>query len=456
MNVQLVLLLAYAALLVAVGLVIGRRVTTTGGFFVAGRSLGPGLLFATLLAANIGAGSTVNAAALGYRDGIAAWWWVGSAGLGSLVLALWIGPRMWRVAKEHDLATMGDYLDWRYGPAMRAAVTALLWVGSLALLAVQLLAMAWILAAVAGVPKVTGCLIAGLVMTAYFVAGGLVSSAWVNLVQLVVLFAGFAVALPLATRAAGGFAALHAAAPAADYWSFWQGGGSGAIGYLPLLLPAFFVSPGLIQKVYGARDARTVRLGVGMNAVALVAFAALPPLLGIAARALHPGLANPDLALPVLLAEHLPLAVGTLGLAAVLSAEISSADAILFMLATSLSKDLYRRFLAPEAGDRRVLAVARGAAIAGGVLGVGLAVLMPQLLDGLLIFYSLLVVSLFVPVVAGLHTRAGTREVLPAVAAGVAVLLAARALGWWNPTLLGIAGSVVGFGVARLRVKTRS
>ena len=36
-----------------------------------------------------------------------------------------------------------------------------------------------------------GCLVAGLVMTTYFVAGGLLSSAWVNLVQLVVLFAGF-------------------------------------------------------------------------------------------------------------------------------------------------------------------------------------------------------------------------------------------------------------------------
>ncbi|HEX9732093.1 MAG TPA: sodium:solute symporter family protein [Thermoanaerobaculia bacterium] len=456
MNLQLVLLLAYAALLIAVGVVIGRRVTTTGAFFVAGRSLGPGLLFATVLAANIGAGSTVNAAALGYRDGAAAWWWVGSAGLGSLVLALWIGPRMWRVAKEHDLATMGDYLDWRYGPAMRAAVTSLLWVGSLALLAVQLLAMAWILAAVAGVPKVTGCLIAGLVMTAYFVAGGLVSSAWVNLVQLVVLFAGFVVALPLAARAAGGFAALHAAAPAADYWSFWQGGGSGPLEYLPLLLPAFFVSPGLIQKVYGARDARAVRLGVGVAAVVLMAFAVLPPLLGIAARALAPGLANADMALPVLLAEHLPLAVGTLGLAAVLSAEISSADAILFMLATSLSRDLYRSFLRPAASDRQVLAVARGAAVAAGALGVGLAVLMPQLLSGLMIFYSLLVVSLFVPVLAGLHTRAGTRQVLPAIAAGVAVLLAARVAGWWNPTLLGIAASAVVFGVAELIRRARS
>jgi SSS family solute:Na+ symporter len=447
MNLQLVVLLAYAALMVAVGLAIGRRVTTAGAFFVAGRRLGPGLLFATLLAANIGAGSTVGAASLGYRDGLAAWWWVGSAGLGSLVLAFWIGPRMWRVAKENDLSTMGDYLDWRFGPSLRATVTALLAIGTLALLAVQLLAMARILEAVAGVGKTAGCLAAGLVMTSYFVAGGLLSSAWVNLVQLVVLFAGFLAAAPLALAAAGD---LGAGAPSPDYLSFWQGGESGAVFFLPLLLPAFFVSPGLVQKVYGARDERAVRWGAGLSALALMAFAVLPPLLGMAARALDPALASSDLALPVLLAHHLPFAVGTLGLAAVLSAEISSADAILFMLATSLSKDLYRRFLAPQASDRRVLAVARGAAVAGGLAGVALAILLPHLLAGLVVFYSVLTVSLFVPVLAGLHTRAGLPEVMTAVVAGVAVLFAAQVGGFPHPTLLGIFGSSLAFGIAYL------
>ena len=36
-----------------------------------------------------------------------------------------------------------------------------------------------------------------------------------------------------------------------------------------LLGPAFLVSPGLLQKIYGARDDRAVRLGVGLNALGL-------------------------------------------------------------------------------------------------------------------------------------------------------------------------------------------
>ena len=61
MNLQLAFLLVYSALLIGIGLLIGRRVRGTSDFFVAGRSLGPGLIFSTMLAANIGAGSTVSA-----------------------------------------------------------------------------------------------------------------------------------------------------------------------------------------------------------------------------------------------------------------------------------------------------------------------------------------------------------------------------------------------------------
>src|SRR5947208_15156187 len=110
----LALLIAYSAAQLALGVWVARRVKTSTDFFVAGRTLGPGLIFATMLAANIGAGSTVGATGLGYRDGLAAIWWVMSAGIGSLVLAFWIGPAIRRVAATHDLRTVGDYLEFRY------------------------------------------------------------------------------------------------------------------------------------------------------------------------------------------------------------------------------------------------------------------------------------------------------------------------------------------------------
>ena len=226
MNPHLVFILVYAVAQIVLGVVIGRWVKTTGAFFVAGRSLSPMLLFSTLLAANIGAGSTVGAAALGYRGGISAWWWVGSAGIGTLALAFWVGPRIWRVAKEHDLQTMGDFLELRYGGTVRGIVSSLLWVATLFVLAAQLIAVARVLEAVAGVPKIWGALIGGVVMTAYFTAGGLLSSAWVNLVQLVVLYLGFLLALPVALRSIGGFEGIRdlGATVGGTYLDPWVGG----------------------------------------------------------------------------------------------------------------------------------------------------------------------------------------------------------------------------------------
>src|SRR4051812_36690336 len=209
----LALLVAYSAAQIALGLWIGRRVHTAGDFFVAGRRLGPGLIFSTMLAANIGAGSTVGATGLGYRDGLSAMWWVGSAAVGSLVLALWIGPAIRRSAAAHDLRTVGDFLEFRFGLGVRTSIAALLWWGAIFILAGQLVAIASILNVILGLRAAAGCVVGGLLITVYFTAGGLLTSAWVNVVQLTVKLTGFALALPLALSSVGGWSTVAALRP---------------------------------------------------------------------------------------------------------------------------------------------------------------------------------------------------------------------------------------------------
>ena len=455
MNSTLALILVYLVGLVGLGLWIGRRVESSGAFFVANRKLSAALLFSTVLAANIGVGSTVAAAGLGYRDGLSAWWWVGSAAVGTAILAIWVGPKIWRVATERGLYTVGDYLEHRYGASVRAIVTGLLWIAAPAGLAAQLIALGKILDFVAGVPPWIGVLIGAAVMTAYFTAGGLLTSAWVNMVQLVVIVVGFAVAVPWALANVGGWSAVVAASPASpDYLNFWHGGGSGwGSGWIVLALvaPNFIVSPGLIQKVYGAVDERAIRIGLAATAVALAIFAVGPPLFGMIARVYDPALADTEHALMLVLTAGLPTLLGTLGLAAVLSAEISSADAFLFMLATSLSQDLYKRFVRPDASDAQVLRVARLAALFGGGIGVLLALALTSVVGALSIFYALMAACLFVPLVAGLYTRRpAVPEALAACGAGVLTLIAARFAGMVGIpqlSLIGIVASGAGFAV---------
>jgi SSS family solute:Na+ symporter len=411
-NLQVAVLILYSALFIAFGLFIGRRVKKADDFLVAGRSLGPGLLAATFLAANIGAGSTVGATGLGYVFGFGAWWWVGSAAIGSFILANTVGPRIWSMAAKNGWRTVGDFLDHRYSRAVRGLIASLLWIGTLMILAGQFIAISQILEVVAALPKWEGCLIGGIVVTAYFAAGGLLSSAWVNLIQLSVKLAGFAVAIPFAIAAAGGWESMQPAVRASTPL-----GARGVFSYVAILVPSFIISPGLIQKLYGARDAAAVRRGVNLNAIGLAIFAFAPAILGIAAHAKFPNLQNREMALPLVMTKLMPGWLGLLTLAAVFSAEISASDAILFMLSSSLSVDLYKAFLKPQVSDRELLAVGRISAVAGASIGVVFAIVLPSIISALQIFYTLMAVALSAPLIVGLYSRR------PAAARAIAAIV---------------------------------
>jgi SSS family solute:Na+ symporter len=451
-SLHLTLLILYSFAIVGLGIWTARLVRGSSEFFVAGRSLGPGLVLVSMLAANIGAGSTVGAAGLAYTDGLSAWWWVGSAGIGSLFFAFLVAPRLWQIAKDHDFYTTGDYLEFRYGAVVRGVTTALIGLGVLSLLAGQLIAGATILNVLTGMPKWAGALTGGAIMTVYFTAGGLLGSAWVNTLQLIVMLVGLLSALPVAMSSVGGVAALSgdAVPPGFDDILYSSGSGSGWT-LLFLLGPAFIISPGLIQKAYGGASARAVRTGVALNAVALLAFAFVPVLFGMLARVTLPDIANANAVLPTVLTRELPPWLGAIALAAVFSTEVDTCDAILFMLSSSASKDLYKRFMNPAASDAQLLRVGRGTAIAGGAIGVLLSIWLETVIGAITVFYSLLVVTLFVPVIGGLYVpRAGSREAIGAVAAGVLTLIVVRfgvagTYPWVDPALSGITASAVVF-----------
>ena len=466
MNLHLVVIVVYAAGLVGLGFYISRRVRTSSDFFVAGRRLSPRLLFATLLAANIGGGSTVGAAGLGYQFGLSAWWWVGSAGLGQLILAATVGPRIWKLAKSNNFYTLGDFLGWRYSPAVRAVIAVLLWLGSLSILAGQLIGIAWILNVVTGAPKPIGCLLGGLCATLYFSAGGLLSSVWVNVVQLTVKLVGLGLALPISLAVVGGWHGISgAAAPqlSQGFLSMAGIGTSGILGYVVLLVPAFIVSPGLLQKIYGARDESAVRLGTAANGALLLVYSFVPVLLGMAARAAFPGFENREMAMPAVLTHQLPVWAGALALAAIFSAEVNAADAVLFMLATSLSKDLYNTFLCPSASEEHLLRVSRIGSVAAGLLSVGLAIQLPTIISALSIFYGLVTVSLLVPVVAGLYSRRpGAGTAVAAIAASVTVTaalhLSTSGAGLWGipPIPAGLIVSALVFLAGSVKARERA
>lgn len=421
---MLVFIVAYAVLLVLIGAVIGRRVKSASEFFVAGRNLNSGMLFTTLIAANLGAGSTVGVTALAWQYGISAWWWIGSAGIGSMILAFLVGPKIWKIAREKNFYTLSDYLDARYSKIFSGILSLMMSIGTLALFSGQLLGIAWILEVAAGIPKTTGIIIGALVTTLYFSAGGLLSSAIVNIIEVAVILAGFVIALPFVWNFTGGFEGIISRVNNPKYFDFFGMGSTAIIGYIVMLVPSFFISPGLIGKIFAARDVRAIKIGTSLNGLVQLIFAAIPVLIGMAAFACFPDLSNKDLALPTAMKNMMPMLIASAALAAIFAAEVSTADTVLYMLAGSLTNDIYKRFFNPKIQDEKLLFASRIVSVISGIIGVILALKLESIISALTIFYSLMSVSLAAPLIFGLFTeRASNLGAIFSALGGIAVTL---------------------------------
>ena len=402
---MLTVIFIYAIFLVLIGAFIGRNVKSASEFFVAGRKLNSGLLFTTLIAANLGAGSTVGVTALAYKHGLSAWWWIGSAGIGSMILAFIVGPRIWRLARENNYYTLSDYLDARYSKFFSGIISLMMAIGTLALFAGQLLGIAWILEVVAGIPKTQGVIIGAVVTTLYFAAGGLLSSAIVNIIEVAVILAGFVVALPFVWKFSGGIEGIKSHVTNSTYFDFFGMGSTAIIGYIVMLVPSFFISPGLIGKVFAAKDEHAIKVGTSLNGLVQLIFAVIPVIIGMAAGACFPELTRADLALPTAMKNMMPFFAASLALAAIFAAEVSTADTVLYMLAGSLTNDIYKRFINPGISDKKLLTLSRVTTIICGILGVVLALRLESIISALTIFYSLMSVSLAAPLIFGLFTK---------------------------------------------------
>ena len=160
---------------------------------------------------------------------------------------------------------------------------------------------------------------------------------------------------------------------------------------------------GLLQKAFGAKSPEALTRGVAMTGIALLLFAWLPVLLGMAARIASSGSAAGRAALPAILAESVPLGVGSLALAAVLSAELSSADAVLMMLATSGARDFYRGFLRPNATRRarapRCAHPGRAPAASSALRSRSISTAWSSAIQ---LFYQVMIVTLFAPMLGAL------------------------------------------------------
>ena len=399
---------AYLVLVCGIGLYNYRRASTEEGFLAAGRSLGPVLGGATLMANQVSAGATIGMVGFHYFSGISyAWTWP-LVWIGWVVAALFVAPRIRRIAG----LTLPDYFAARFeSPAARAISAVFILVVYAMMLSAQYQAGGLLFGLVGGMRYTTAVLLVAGITTLYTVLGGMYGNAYVGMLKALLLLGGYALAVPYLLAHVGGVHAIGEALTAVDprlsaNWFGWRQ----LLAISMALGLGLAASPYEISAIYSMQSRRATRMAIGYSFFfqACVGIGVL--LFGLSMRVAMPFLPQADLATPVLGMSVLPPAVGLLVLLAAVVTLTRTGGAILLTVASAVSHDIYGELLRPNASERAKVLASRIAVVAFSAIPVALAFRQFSLVNFIVIWAAKLMVSfLFVPVVVGLNWRRATR-----------------------------------------------
>lgn len=426
----------YVAIVCTIGLVNYRKTASEEGFLVAGRSLGPIVGGATLMANQVSAGATIGIVGFHYFSGISfAWTWP-LTWIGWLVAALFVAPKM------RDLAgiTLPDYFAARFdSPAARALAAAFIIVAYSIMLSAQYQAGGLLFTLVSGLPYVWSVALVAAITTLYTVLGGMYGNAYVGVLKAALLLGGYLLAVPFLLHNLGGLSGLGGALHAIDprltgFWFSWR----------ELLAVSLAVGLGLaaspyeISAIYSLQSRKAARLAIGYSFLFQAIIGTGILLFGLSMRVAVPFLPEPDLAMPTLGLSVLPFWTGMLVLLAAVVTFTRTGGAILLTVASAMSHDIYGKLLRPGASDKAKVLAARISVLVFSFVPVGIALRKLDLVNFVVIYAAKLLVSfLFIPVVVGLNWRRATRAgALAAMAGGAAACLTWSALG--HPRFVGL------------------
>lgn len=386
MSLYLLVVIAYLAALTVIGVWRSKQVHTGDDFLVAGRTLPARVLVFTLLSTWIGSGSLFAGAGLGYRAGFPALWQSAGAWVG-IALVYFLAPRVRRLAQY----TVPDILEMRYGRWGRILGTLTTVLAYTTIAAYQFRGGGRLLNLVAGLEPRTGAFITAAFCIAYTVLAGMLSVAYLDVANGLVMILGTVVAVVYLMAHAGGAGAALGALRSDQLAIF---GSMSPLEAVALFLPTMFLLLGeanMYQKFFSARDERAARNAVAGWIVGTIIVETLIVSIGVFGSVVIPNLNTQDSeAIAVRVAvEVLPRALGVLLLAGAAAIIVSTATSFLLTPATSLTRDVYQRFVRPAASDRQLLLFTRSLVVVLGLLAFAAGNFFPTILAMALWAYTM-------------------------------------------------------------------
>lgn len=455
--VDVVIVVIYFLALLGIGYYVMRSKKKKGeaeSFLAADRDMGLIRTTTSAAATDLGGGFTIAMGGLGFTMGLAGHWIITTSAISAIIAAWLMVPKIKKVVDKIQGITTGDIFEQRFDSKTGFVAAIVIGISWFTFVGGQVIAGSRLITTTTGLDLNTALIISGAVILAYSIMGGLKAVIYTDVFQMAILFVGVILLMvPIGWVAVGGWSGMAEAFAAnpetANFMNFagvdWVTG----VGWFLSVFPVWFISIATLQRVIAAKDPETAQKGIFLTGIPIEfpLFAIGTTLIGMYARILMPELLNidPELAMPAMVIEYLPVGVGGLVLAAYIAAVMSTADSCLMGPVAIVTRDIYQKRIKPKASDRELVGLARVMTLVLGILAIWLAYSVETVLEAMLYAYTFGAAGLFFPMLGLLFwKRATATGAFVSIIGGGGIAIIWALLG--NPG--GIPESYLGWGVS--------
>ena len=434
--VDLIIIVFYFALVLAIGFYLKRRSSTGEDFFLAGREMTAWIAGLSFLSANLGALELMGWASSAYEYGILAThaYWI-AAIPAMLFLGVFMMP-FYYISKTHSVP---GYLKLRFGESSRSLSAISFAFMTVLMSGINMYSMALVLKIVLGWNMNFSIWISALTVGIYVALGGLRSAIFNEVLQFVLIWAGALLIPILGLIEAGGWGPLKAQIihnTSVEYVHLWRYLGSFSTNPEGIHWTGVLFGQGLVisfgywttdflvvQRLLAAKDLRAAKMAPIIGAAfkmfvpfivilpGLLALAVLPFKLTGASVAAATGGHSYNEVLPLMLARYCGPGLLGLGVTALIAGFMSGMAGNVSAFSTVWTYDIYRALLKKGASDAHYVSMGRWCTILGVLISIGTAYFVMQffsIMDYVQALFSIFIAPLFGTVILGMFWKRAT------------------------------------------------
>ena len=389
---DIIIIFAYLLGMLWVGFYFTKDVKTSGDFFVAGRTLGPVVLMATVCASIIGGSALIGRGGYAYNGGMVAIAIALPYMVGMFIFSFFTG-RISDIGLKYNITSIPELLGYRFGKTAKLLAGVMIAYSMAATVGSQISATATVFSVIGGnfgINYVLGAVIASAIFIIYTASAGLFGVVYTDLIQFFILIIFVYILLPImSVNEVGGLAALIAQTPPEKF----------RLNLTPDIITLIFTNLVMTiagaefwQRAFAAKNRKSALEGQFGGTFVYALTIVITLFLGLSAAILFPNL-----------------------IAGLLSVMMSSADTCILVSTQAAVNDIWRT-LKPDMTDKQELKLSRLITIVISLFALMVALFFTNAYDALMFAWTFYAAAMGLPCLAALFWKKATS---PGIVAGM-------------------------------------